>query len=134
MIIGIGTDIIEINRIEKAIERNKNFLEKVFTVNEIEMFKKRNMRFEVIAGNFAAKEAISKAIGSGFRGFSLLDIEILRDDLGKPIAYLNENIDKIIKRKYIVNVSISHNKTSAIAFALLEELWLRLCHKKDVRN
>ena len=122
MIIGIGTDIIEINRIEKAIERNKNFLEKVFTVNEIEMFKKRNMRFEVIAGNFAAKEAISKAIGSGFRGFSLLDIEILRDDLGKPIVYLNENIDKIIKRKYIVNVSISHNKTSAIAFALLEEL------------
>ena len=122
MIIGIGTDIIEINRIEKAIERNKNFLEKVFTVNEIEMFKKRNMRFEVIAGNFAAKEAISKAIGSGFRGFSLLDIEILRDDLGKPRVYLNENIDKIIKRRYIVNVSISHNKTSAIAFALLEEL------------
>ena len=122
MIIGIGTDIIEIDRIKKAIENNKNFLEKVFTIKEIEMFQKRNMRFEVIAGNFAAKEAISKAIGSGIRGFSLLDIQILRDELGKPIAYLSNNIDQFIKKNYTINISISHNKTSAIAFAVLEEL------------
>ena len=122
MIIGIGTDIIEIDRIKKAIENNKNFLKKVFTIKEIEMFEKRNMRFEVIAGNFAAKEAISKAIGTGIRGFSLLDIQILRDELGKPIAYLSNNIDKVIKKNYTINISISHNKTSAIAFAVLEEL------------
>jgi len=120
MIIGIGTDIIEIDRIEKAINNNKNFLSKIFTNNEIELFRKRNMRIEVIAGNFAVKEAISKAIGTGIRGFSLIDIEVLRDDLGKPIAYLNDNVEKIINSKYRLNVSISHNKTSAIAFVILE--------------
>ena len=120
MIIGIGTDIIEIDRIEKAINNNKNFLSKIFTDNEIELFRKRNMRIEVIAGNFAVKEAISKAIGTGIRGFSLIDIEVLRDDLGKPMAYLNDNVEKIINRKYRLNVSISHNKTSAVAFVILE--------------
>ncbi|MDV4152501.1 holo-ACP synthase [Clostridium sp. AL.422] len=121
MVIGIGTDIIEIERIERAIN-NKNFLRKLFTENEIEMFNKRNMRSEVIAGNFAAKEAISKALGTGVRGFSLIDIEVLRDDFGKPIVYLNSTIDDIINKKYKINVSISHNRTSAIAFAILEEV------------
>lgn len=121
MVIGIGTDIIEIDRIEKAINKNNNFLKKVFTTKEIEMFKTRNMRAEVIAGNFAAKEAVSKALGTGIRGFSLIDIEVLRDDLGKPIVYLNNDIDSIINKKYRVNISISHNRTSAIAFVVLEE-------------
>ena len=122
MIIGIGTDIIEINRIERAINSNKNFIKKVFTKKEIEMFNKRNMRSEVIAGNFAAKEAISKALGTGIKGFSLVDIEILRDEFGKPIAHLSNAIEKIINKEYRLNISISHNKTSAIAFAILEEL------------
>lgn len=121
MIIGIGTDIIEIDRIEKAINRNNGFLDKVFTAREIEMFKERNMRAEVIAGNFAAKEAVSKALGTGFRGFSLLDIEILRDQLGKPIVYLSDDMKKIINANHRINVSISHNRTSAIAFVVLEE-------------
>lgn len=121
MIIGIGTDIIEIDRIQRAINKNSGFLSKVFTSREIEMFKEKSMRAEVIAGNFAAKEAISKSLGTGFRGFSLIDIEILRDELGKPIAYLSDNIDRYINYKYKVNVSISHNRTSAIAFAVLEE-------------
>ena len=122
MVIGIGTDIIEIDRIEAAINNNKNFIKKVFTEKEIEMFNKRNMRSEVIAGNFAAKEAISKALGTGIRGFSLIDIEVLRDEFGKPVAYLNNVIENIINKKYKLNISISHNKTSAIAFAILEEL------------
>ncbi|MCF0149488.1 MAG: holo-ACP synthase [Clostridium sp.] len=122
MIIGIGTDIIEIDRVDSAIKNNKNFIKKVFTEKEIEMFNKRNMRSEVIAGNFAAKEAISKALGTGISGFSLVDMEVLRDDFGKPVAYLNTVIENIINRKYKLNISISHNKTSAIAFAILEEL------------
>ena len=69
MIIGIGTDIIEINRIRKAVDKTNGFVEKVFTNKEIEMFKEKNMRYEVIAGNFAAKEAISKSFGTGIRGF-----------------------------------------------------------------
>ena len=122
MVIGIGTDIIEINRIERAINNNNNFLKRVFTTKEIEMFKQRNMRVEVIAGNFAAKEAVSKALGTGIRGFSLIDIEVLRDDLGKPIVHLNKEIHNIINKDYRLNISISHDRTSAIAFAILEEL------------
>lgn len=122
MVIGVGTDIIEIDRVERAINNNKNFISKVFSKKEIEMFNKRNMRSEVIAGNFAAKEAISKALGTGIKGFSLTDIEVLRDEFGKPVAHLNDVIENIINKKYRLNISISHNKTSAIAFAILEEL------------
>lgn len=120
MIIGIGTDIIEIERIKRAIERTKDFVNKGFTKNEIDMFKMRNMREEVIAGNFAAKEAISKCLGTGVRGFNLRDIEILRDELGKPIVILSCKINKIIGQPYNISLSISHNNTSAIAFAILE--------------
>lgn len=121
MILGVGTDIIEILRIEEAISNNSNFLNKLFTEKEIQMFKKRKMKSEVIAGNFSAKEAISKTLGTGIRGFSFKDIEVLRDELGKPIVYLNENIERIIGRDYKINLSISHNNTNAIAFAILEE-------------
>lgn len=122
MILGVGTDIIEILRIEEAINNNSNFLNKLFTEKEIKMFEKRKMRPEVIAGNFSAKEAISKTLGTGIRGFSFKDIEVLRDELGKPIVYLSENIEKIIGIDYKINLSISHNNTSAIAFAVLEEI------------
>ncbi|MBU3133839.1 holo-ACP synthase [Clostridium gasigenes] len=122
MIIGIGTDIIEIERIEKGIKTNKHFLDKLFTKNEILLFESKAMRSEVIAGNFAAKEAVSKALGTGVRGFSFKDIEILRDELGKPVAKLNEKVEKVLGNKgYNLNISISHNNLSAIAFAVLEE-------------
>lgn len=122
MIIGIGTDIIEIERIGKAIKTNKHFLDKLFTENEIMLFKSKSMRTEVIAGNFAAKEAISKALGTGIRGFGFKDIEILRNELGKPIVRLNAKSESVIENKeYKLNVSISHNNLSAIAFAVLEE-------------
>lgn len=123
MIIGIGTDIIEIERIEEAIKKNKKFLDKLFTKDENILFEKKSMRPEVIAGNFAAKEAISKALGTGIRGFSFKDIEVLRNELGKPIAKLNGNIESIVGiNDYKLNVSISHNNTNAIAFAILEEI------------
>lgn len=122
MILGIGTDIIEIERIEKAILKNERFIEKVFSKEEIDMFKRRNMNMEVIAGNFAAKEAISKALGTGIRSFSLNEIEVLRDELGKPIVKLSSNIEEIINKKYKFNISISHNKTTAVSFAILEEI------------
>ncbi|EOR25224.1 4'-phosphopantetheinyl transferase [Clostridium sartagoforme AAU1] len=121
MIIGIGTDIIEIDRIKRAVDRTNGFIEKIFTDKEITLFKSKNMRLEVIAGNFAAKEAISKSLGTGIRGFSLKEIEVLRDDLGKPIVFLSDNIEKLIGKGYKLNLSISHNNTSAIAFAILEE-------------
>lgn len=121
MIIGIGTDIIEIERIEEAINRTPMFLKKVFTENEIDLFKSRSMRMETIAGNFAAKEALSKALGTGFRGYSLKDFEVLRDELGKPIINPCEKIKENIGKEGIkINVSISHNRSSAIAFVVVE--------------
>ncbi len=121
MIIGIGTDIIEIERIEIAVKRTKGFINKLFTENEINIFESRGFKSEVIAGNFAAKEAVSKALGTGFRGFGVKDIEILRDELGKPVVNLNSNAYEILKRKDVnIHLSISHNRTSAIAYAVME--------------
>ena len=121
MIIGIGTDIIEIERIETAVKRTKNFMNKMFTENEIKIFESRGFRSEVIAGNFAAKEAVSKAVGTGFRDFGVKDIEILRDELGKPIVNLSSKVYKVIKRNDVsIHVSISHNSTNAIAYAVME--------------
>lgn len=121
MIIGIGTDIIEIERVEIAVKRTKNFINKVFTENEIKLFESRGFKSEVIAGNFAAKEAISKAIGTGFRSFGLRDIEILRDEFGKPIVNLSDKVYEILKQKDVnIYISISHNRTNAIAYAVME--------------
>jgi holo-[acyl-carrier protein] synthase len=121
MIIGIGTDIIEIDRIEKVIDRTKSFIEKSFTDREIEYFNLHGFRGNVIAGNFAAKEAVSKALGTGFRGFGLKDIEVLRDQLGKPIVHLSDNIYRILNIKdFNIHVSISHSKENAIAYAVME--------------
>ena len=65
---------------------NEKFLNKLFTEKELEYIKERNFSYETIAGSFAAKEAISKALGTGFRGFSFKDLEILRDKLEKTIC------------------------------------------------
>lgn len=121
MIIGIGTDIIEIKRIEKVINRTNSFIEKSFTSNEIEYFKTKGLKGNVIAGNFAAKEAISKAIGTGFRGFGLKDIEVLRDEFGKPIVKLSNKIYEVLNMKQLnIYVSISHSIENAIAYAVIE--------------
>ncbi|OOM79788.1 holo-[acyl-carrier-protein] synthase [Clostridium puniceum] len=121
MIIGIGTDIIEIKRIEKVINRTSSFIEKSFTYNEIEYFKSKGLKGNVVAGNFAAKEAISKALGTGFRGFGLKDIEVLRDELGKPIVKLSDKIYELLDvKEFNIHISISHSQENAIAYAVME--------------
>ena len=121
MIIGIGNDIIEIERIEKAISK-ESFKNKVYTQRELKNIKKRGDRVETYAGIFSAKEAISKAIGTGVREFSLTDLEVLNDDLGKPYVVVSERLDKIIKSKkedYQIEISISHSKKYATAVAIV---------------
>lgn len=121
MIVGIGNDIIEIERIEKAISK-EGFKNKIYTQRELENIKKRGNRAETYAGVFSAKEAISKAIGTGVREFSLTDLEILNDDLGKPYVVVSEKLDKIIKSKkedYQIEISISHSKKYATAMAII---------------
>ena len=121
MIVGIGNDIIEIERIEKAISK-EGFKNKVYTERELENIEKRGNRMETYAGIFSAKEAISKAIGTGVREFSLIDLEILNDDLGKPYVVVSEKLDKILKNKkesYQIEISISHSKKYATAMAII---------------
>ncbi len=117
-LIGLGNDIVEIERIEKAIIRTKSFKEKVYTEKEIAYASKKNKMYETYAGRFAAKEAISKAFGTGVRDFSLLDIEILNDEMGKPYVILKKELEEKYK-DYRIEISISHSKTCAMATAIL---------------
>lgn len=124
---GIGTDIIEIDRIKKADLRNSKFALRIFTKKELEYYNKKT--YESMAGGFAAKEAVSKAIGTGFRGFNFKDVEVLRDTLGRPYVILTKSAEKILKDKfnlndkdYTIHISISHNNSMAIAYALIEEI------------
>ena len=115
--LGIGNDIIEIKRIEKAISKNL-FIEKVFTEDEIKYIISRGNRAETYAGKFAAKEAISKALGTGVRNFSPKDIEILNNELGKPYAIFKNKIESY-NNLYSVDISISHCKEYAEAVAII---------------
>ncbi len=88
--------IIPVREIEKAVERHKNFLARIFTENEIEYFNKKNMRAETIAGYFAAKEAIGKAMGTGIYEGNWKNIEIIKDDFGKILSVIPAPIRKHI--------------------------------------
>ena len=119
-ILDIGVDIVEIERIKQYLNKNENFLKKLFTEKEIELFREKGYAPETIAGNFAAKEAISKSLGLGIRGYNFKDIEILRNKLGKPIVKTHNNLEKISKNYNIleIKVSISHGKDYAVANAI----------------
>ena len=120
-ILGTGIDIIEIERIKKAINKNNKFLERIYTEKEIEYFKQKGYKAQTIAGNFAAKEAISKAFGTGIRGCSFKDMEILRNSLGKPVAKLYNELYELSEKLEITEIilSISHSKDYAVANAII---------------
>lgn len=122
MIIGIGNDIIEISRITKAIG-NTLFINKYFTKCEIDYYNKKKCNPEVLAGNFAVKESVAKVLGTGFIGFSLADVEVLRDDLGKPYVNLYNRAKEIADELGIMHmhVSISHSSQYAIGLAIGEK-------------
>ncbi len=105
-IIGVGTDIIEIERIQQAIERSNRFLEYVFTPAEQE-YALLHGKFQSFAGIFAAKEAAVKAAGG-----RITDYEILHDKSGKP--YISHN-------DFLFEISISHCKLYATAFVIALE-------------
>lgn len=121
MIKGIGNDIVELSRIKKAIQ-NKRFLNKYFTKSENELFENRDFRVETIAGNFAVKEAVSKVLGTGFVKFTLMDIEVLRDDMGKPYVQLYREAKDLANKCHIstIYVSISHSEHYVVAVAIGE--------------
>lgn len=116
MIIGIGIDMIELDRVQRAIERNERFIQRVLTKDEREIYHrlgKRTRQIEFIAGRFAAKEAFSKACGTGIGRLSLQHMEILPNEKGAP---------QMTVRGYEqqqIHLSISHSKSHAIAQVIL---------------
>jgi holo-[acyl-carrier protein] synthase len=122
MVIGIGTDIIETARIEKAM-RSEGFKEKIFSGNEIVYCEKKANAIESFAARFAAKEAFLKALGTGWRGnLAFNEVEITNDELGKPSIRLLGKTATALENKKISNmhVSLSHVKEMAIATVILE--------------
>lgn len=119
MIIGVGTDIIEIHRIAQAISKG-SFLEKSFTEYERQYYICKGSKAETLAGIFAAKEAVAKSMGTGFRGFELKDVEIIHGTLGEPKVILGKKAMEVAKFKGISDfkLSISHDKSSAIAYVI----------------
>ena len=114
MIIGIGIDIIEIGRIQKAIDRwGEDFLRHIFNKEEIEYAQKRKFPTQHYAARFAAKEAIYKAFGD-YKTLGWKDMTILNDKHGQPYCRLK---DKKIKNK--IFLSISHTKNYAVANATI---------------
>ncbi|MAZ93955.1 MAG: holo-ACP synthase [Bacteroidales bacterium] len=124
MIFGIGTDIIEVKRMEKSLLKNDALMNKLYTKAEQDYCNKGTVtKYQCFAARFAAKEAFFKALGTGFRyGMAFHEIEVLNDELGKPYVspqgkvkdYLNEQGIKTI------HLSISHLKEIANALVVLE--------------
>lgn len=116
---GIGNDIIEIKRVHQAILRHgQRFLDEIFTAQEQLYCLKHQKSERHFAGRFAAKEAIVKALGTGFTvGIGWLDIEILNDLHGKPEIFLSESLKERFNSPTLL-LSISHCKEYAAAVAL----------------
>lgn len=116
-----GIDIVEISRIEKSLS-NPRFLTRLFGVSEYEQYLDKGSKPQFLAGNFCAKEAFSKALGTGIRGFALSEVEILRDDLGKPYFLFSGKAKEIVEtRRLCFDISISHSDGMAIASVICWE-------------
>ena len=128
MIFGIGIDTIEVPRIENTIaEYGDQFLNRIFTIDEIAYCNWRKFSAEHFAARFAAKEAFAKAIGTGIRrGFIWKEVEVQKEYSGQPIIRLHGsmtgNVAKIIGADYQIQVSLSHTKNMAEAMIVIEKL------------
>ena len=120
MILGIGIDTIEIARVLRACERSSHFVERTFTTKEIAQFAEHKVRK---ASDFAAKEAVLKALGTGLREGSLQEIAVDNDVLGKPLVQLSGHFAMLAKQLGVKNIqiSLSHSRELATAYVIMED-------------
>lgn len=121
-IVGIGIDAVEVSRIKNAVKKKKNFLERVYSEKEIKLSQRGKFRFEELAGRFAVKEAVFKAIKTGWRrGVTFKDVIVLNESSGAPYVTLSGKAQAVAASLGVKNihVSISHTKELAIAIAIL---------------
>jgi|TARA_B110000259_G_scaffold106777_1_gene122442 holo-[acyl-carrier protein] synthase len=125
-ILGTGVDIVENTRIKTSL-RNKLFVDRIFTSNEIALSKKVKNKTNFYSKRFAAKEAFAKSIGTGFsNGLNFKDISVINNKAGKPSFVITNKIKKIIKDNFKVSsfsffLSISDEKNYSIAFVILQK-------------
>jgi holo-[acyl-carrier protein] synthase len=124
MIYGIGTDVVEVARIENSLRQlGEAFAEKILAESELASYKKSHIKARFLAKRFAAKEAFSKALGTGLRApATLQNIVVSHDDLGKPVLMLAPELQTFLLLKNIqkMHISISDEKNLAAAFVVLE--------------
>ncbi len=124
MIVGLGVDIAEIDRVQAVIERRgQAFLKRLFTPAEIAYCERHRNKFERYAGRFAAKEAAMKALGTGWRnGVRWLDIEVTRLPNGKPILQLKGRAREVADRLEVkrISLTITHSGNTALAQVIFE--------------
>lgn len=123
MIFGIGTDIIETERIGKLVARGRPYLETIFTEKEIEYCESKARKSEHYAVRYAAKEAALKALSVGWRdGLAFCDIEVIDDERGKPEVFVHGKVRELFERLQIqrTSISLSHSRETAIAVIILE--------------
>lgn len=124
MIFGIGTDIVEVSRIEDSLARFGNsFAERILNEAEWQSYMQSNTPARFLAKRFAAKEAFAKALGTGLRGpATFQNIGVTHDDLGKPVLDIAADLQALLDNKGIryTHLSISDEKALAAAFVVLE--------------
>ena len=123
-VVGIGSDLVVIKRIEEVLSRHgERFTERVLHENELKIFMHHQHQARFLAKRFAAKEAVSKALGTGIaEGVNLADIEVRNDELGKPVVVLHGGA---LKRLHDMgaqycHLTISDEREHALAFAVLD--------------
>ena len=124
MIFGIGTDIVEVSRIAASIEEfGDAFAARILAESELESYQQTTIKARFLAKRFAAKEAFSKALGTGLRApATFQNIAVSHDDLGKPLLILAKELQLFLQAKKIsyTHISISDEKNLATAFVVLE--------------
>ena len=126
-ILGIGVDIIDNRRIKKSIKSNK-FKSRIYSFKELKLSKKNKNKVAFFSKRFAAKEAFSKALGTGFSSnLNFKDIEITNDKKGMPKYVENKKILKILQKKYKIKkfnsfLSISDEKNYSTAFVIIQSI------------
>ena len=125
MIFGIGTDIVQVQRMSENLEKHgERFAQRILSESEFLEFSDNNNQSAFLAKRFAAKEAAVKALGTGFRnGISMKHISIGHDDLGKPVLLFSDVAKEIIQEKQVStsHLSIADEKEFAVAYVVLEK-------------
>ena len=125
MVIGVGTDLMEIARIAGSIDRyGERFLRRIFTPGEIEYCRRKKNAAESFAARFAAKEAAAKALGTGIsRGVSWLEIEVVREPGGRPTLHLSGRAAAFARHLGVArsSLSLTHSRDLSLAVVVMED-------------